>query len=1535
MNRLLTTLTSVILMVAGSLTSSAQLSRSEGLAEGSKLKSDASRMCVAPELMRKARVSEKATPSQLKTVSRNVTAPKRTNRGQAIIKSVGSAKVTGVQGFISYVDDMTKDPGWYNLTLSQPTMIWKRPIDVITTGGFVRDGQVWSFAYSMNSSGSILEAGYYITDLNTGNLISSTAYDIYDSYEQCVNAMTYDPKSDTAYAITYNKTGKSYLFQKYDPKTDSFTNLGVNPGADWLALGWNPADQSVYLLTETGTLKRYDSYSMKFVYVTAYSYDMTEYPNAMVYSPQDNAFLAMIDSWYESEYIGDVYTTDAVLLSLNGTLKYLGSTANNDQWRILYTADEYVNPEGVSAPTVKSWNVADPALNGSLTVTLPSTLANGSTVTGTIYLDVTLDNAPLSGTFRGAAGADVEIPLNVSEGLHTVAVTPYTLGDDGKVYGTALTTRHYFGHDTPSAPANVKLTETKVTWSAVTTGINAGYIDAANVTYNVSIDGVKMNDTPITGTSLDIVIPESATVAHRAEVTAQVDGKVSDPGVSGKYYGDGALNLPVTIKPEEGETDLDPEVIGMFTSVRNTLNTEALRGWRYDDQSEKTGGFYCLCPKASDKGDVANEYLFLPAVNFPDKDAYYRLSVDLWSANHYFTTDEDYEIVLAQRPSGSRAMVIREKSTIYKSKDFELSETLFQVPEAGEWYIGIHYISPIGSYRLYARNFRIEKVDAAAESPSEVTSLTATPHERGELKATVTFSMPTLDISGNLLDEATVITAKAVTEEGEVAVDGAPGQKMTVEVPTHQGDNLIQVITSAGNLLGRTAEATVYCGVYAPSSPIVGMTTSDDNQHLTLDILIDDYNEKGQFAGPDDCLATIYRKIDDRWGILAEIGTNRTWTFDCPNPNTQDTYLLAVGVKNAAGSCEYLTSLGVNLGKLYTLPMKETYPTSGNNIDMLEPVRIEHISELPVSWGFIDPSDLDTSYGNESGIALAATWAGESQIVLPRFSTLGLENVKFDFSTFFGNLTPQYITVYATSPKIEMEPIGMFTRTDGTGWENKLLTLPAKCQNQPWVEIIVRVKLDTYSQYFMMDSYSIANYPDQMATITAMNGPSRAVVGEPLTYEVEIENSGVGQMQIPDYTFNILGSNGVVATDLEATDAPASVDAGKRCKLHFTITPKSAHIGNLVARFSMSGQPASAVTEAEMQTRLINAPVPVVSDLTATYKASDKSVTLDWSTPKFIESFEAFEPWAYDEEMRGFRNIDLDGNKVWSISEINYTGKNFAKAYQVFTGEITANPYLQAHSGTQYLAVMSATSGASNDWLISPQVKGGSELSFWFNLLSADYPETLLVKYSSTGNDVNDFRDLPDGYICPDDAGWTKQTVQLPADAKYFALHHVGDDGAQQFGFFIDDIAYVPAEDPAPIQGYNVYRNDELVGANLTEAKYVDTDVDLSMPVKYFVKTISTVNNEKLESDRSNVVWMEDQGEDGVDAINAASGQIYAVNGHAVIKGYAAGTTYTIANMQGMTIAEGTIAADAETVALHTGYYIVSCGGDAVKLLVK
>lgn len=1477
-------------------------------------------------LSRMRSVNSSGTESRFPMLDKNVKPKKvaKHSRENAPAKA-GALKGSSFRGFITWTSSYASDLGWYSYSPSSISKVWAKQ-SVMTTphgGGFVRDGKLYAFAHVATTEG-VTDSGMYLLEEASGEAIGTLNFDLFDGADKVVMRAVYDPESDVAYAVTYNKSGNGYILQKFNPVTYEFTDLGVSVPNDWIAFAWSPADKTVYMLDESCSLKKYDSKQKKFVAVKSYSYDNDTYVTAMTYSPKDKGFLAFVPTWDAND--NEVF--DAVVFMLDGT--YTKIATLDDQWSILECFDSYVNEAAPKAVAVNSVNITGPALTGTISVTLPSQYENGNPLTGTVYLEATLDGTKLSGMPSGAAGSQVSVSISAEEGLHRIILTPYVLTEDGKLYGTQQIIDRYFGYDTPNAPASVTLTASKVNWKPVTTGKNGGYVDASAIKYNVYLDGVKLNAEPVSGTTYSVSITGASSAGHVAEVEAVAGEKVSERTASEKYYGSGAMSIPVNISADSSTGDIDETMKMMFSIQKDPLNNEDLRGWRYDDQNEHTGGFYVLCPKATSRPDgKSDEWLFLPPISFENKNALYRFTMDVWSGNHYFTSPEYYEVTLSRNPTSEGAIVIRPEDVVSKKPAFETSETMFEVPEAGVWYIGIHYTSPLDSYRLYARNFRVEKAEATAGAPGAVTELVAEAAARGELKAHLTFRMPEMSVTDAALASDEVITATASSEAGEVSVTGAPGEEMTLAVPTKQGDNLVRVVTSSANGEGMQAETTVYTGVYAPGTPVVFQTASDDNCTLILNIELPEKNEYGKYAGTEGDVV-IYRKISGEWRPFENIGAARTWSYDVPDHNKQDLYQFGVGAYNAAGYCEVMNTFGVHLGRLYTLPMTENFGLSGNDVIVnCEPLSTEYFSEYPAQWGFCDPSDFEDEYANASGVAIYATWEADTQLTLPRFSTKGAKNAKAEFSIHFGDITPSFISIYGCSPSMDYQLIEQFTPASGSGWERKLVSLPAECQDQGWVQLAVRCDIVGYSQYFLMDGYNVKDYPEDMITISSTSGNSRAVVGEPTEIGIEIENSGIRNADMPEYVMTLIGDNGVIG-NLTAQNLPETLLAGEKYTLSFIYTPKAADMGNVLARFTLPGQPAQSVSEMDKTIEVMNAPLARVDDLVAEVTGK-REVTLSWSEARNVESFEAADIWHYGDKIRGFRNIDRDMNTVWSISEVSHPGKNMPKAYQVFVSDGVDNPLLNARTGSQYLLGMSSRRGATDDWLISPEVKGGSEISFWLDVLDPQYPETIYVMYSVSGDNPDDFVQLENGEVTPDTRQWAKYSYLLPANAKYFALWHNGYNGEDQFGLRIDDIAYEAANPTVAFDGYNVYRDGELILTATKNTGYVDTDVDVSSPVQYVVRTTGIVNGERVESEKSNSVWVHD--ETGVETISTLKG-IYSGKGEIILKGYA-GEEVAVNDAAGCMIFRGVVASDTTTLKAQSGVYVVKCGNKAAKLIVK
>ena len=131
--------------------------------------------------------------------------------------------------------------------------------------------------------------------------------------------------------------------------------------------------------------------------VNSLSRDMEEYPHDMVYSPKDEAFILLLDSYDESDYP----CTDMLLLPVSGNAAYLGTIEGNPQYKILHVSDNYVNAAGAKAPVLKSWDVTGSSTTGSFTVTLPDSYENGTPITGSVYLQAKIDDNDISGAFNG------------------------------------------------------------------------------------------------------------------------------------------------------------------------------------------------------------------------------------------------------------------------------------------------------------------------------------------------------------------------------------------------------------------------------------------------------------------------------------------------------------------------------------------------------------------------------------------------------------------------------------------------------------------------------------------------------------------------------------------------------------------------------------------------------------------------------------------------------------------------------------------------------------------------------------------------------------------------------------------------------------------------------------------------------------------------------------------------------------------------------------------------------------------------------
>ena len=177
---------------------------------------------------------------------------------------------------------------------------------------------------------------------------------------------------------------------------------------------------------------------------------------------------------------------------------------------------------------------------------------------------------------------------------------------------------------------------------------------------------------------------------------------------------------------------------------------------------------------------------------------------------------------------------------------------------------------------------------------------------------------------------------------------------------------------------------------------------------------------------------------------------------------------------------------------------------------------------------------------------------------------------------------------------------------------------------------------------------------------------------------------------------------------------------------------------------------------------------------------------------------------------------DGTGANVWG-SGVTWTNQYEPQAWMPFNGATVTQA--TAHSGNKYMesicplttadaAESNETNGTNytgwdgpNDhWLISPELSGKEQtISFYERIFSAGtvdepYIETYEVRYSTTDNNPSSFTQVAASFSSQM-TDWTLREVELPAGAKYFAIHHTSNN---QFGMMIDDVTYeISNEAPA------------------------------------------------------------------------------------------------------------------------------------------
>lgn len=1009
--------------------------------------------------------------------------------------------------------------------------------------------------------------------------------------------------------------------------------------------------------------------------------------------------------------------------------------------------------------------------------------------------------------------------------------------------------------------------------------------------------------------------------------TSEGEAQLSDLSIRIFTEEDEAYQLPYSMQPTAGQF---PE----FTVVNSNNDAST---WTYYDEFGAARYNYSSTEKADD-------WLITPAINVPSTDAMLTFSFNVRGMGKSFP--ETFEVWTGSTPDVSKMEKLYTSPEV-RNEQFTPYSVSFAPSHKGLTYMAIRATSEPKMFHIFVRDLELKADGRSVAVARPVSDLKAEGLPKGSTDAKVTFTMPELTEGGAAIDASATLSAEVKSSSATVTLSGTPGQAMECTIANGQGEGEISVVVI--NEAGRSNAAVtkVYTGQDLPVR-VADVTATADATNRTAHIswTLPEEGAGGGYVDPAQVTYTIRHAVGAS-GYAAVGTTAGTTSFDYTIPDSYplEMHYFIVTASNAAGEGEApQKGTGIVLGKPHVIPATEDF--SGGEI-ALGPVGMSYPNDTyTLDWYFDNPGNAFDEAANNSSLALIAfteaEGAARGRLHLPKFDTRTDKGARLVLRLFN---YPHFAAtdVYASAFGVKDVKVGRIEPSQQTGWTEYSLPLPSELLNKEWVEVYLDFGFDGShdDEIWMLDRYGMENYHDVELDLRADKVHSSMKANEKTDWRFIAGNYGRTDITFTVPTLNFTTEEGdVMQFDaVEPTAKELTLKPGETVGLRYEPVADTALEGDgafdIAIPVEGDGNPDNNSVADAIKVRIQKE--YVVRDLTATRDDDNsESVTLSWSAPSAdygILYVDNLDSWEMGDQLGLFTNYDGDGIPTMMFVGASYPGMGKAKAWQVFDYEDAGFDYRYAgYLGTaKSLIVFGPGDGKTqaDDWLISPEVKGGTELTFYLRPLHYAYgSETVEVLTSATGNAPEDFTLLTTYKTKAGDSEatpyWEEVEATLPADARYFAIRYVSRD---IFGLQLDDVIFTPAQGVEDALTYTVMRNGEPIATGVQETSFTDTFADKAT---YHVAAEKAYGGLHPLSNRA-MVAVSGIGE------TAGSASLKVTTGAGTMTiACTDGTKLTVVASDGTTVYSTADSAAQTELTLPTGLYIIAAEGHApIKAIVK
>ncbi len=378
--------------------------------------------------------------------------------------------------------------------------------------------------------------------------------------------------------------------------------------------------------------------------------------------------------------------------------------------------------------------------------------------------------------------------------------------------------------------------------------------------------------------------------------------------------------------------------------------------------------------------------------------------------------------------------------------------------------------------------------------------------------------------------------------------------------------------------------------------------------------------------------------------------------------------------------------------------------------------------------------------------------------------------------------------------------------------------------NSNFIQVAFFVKSESGNTVIYIDNVKVYNKVSKDLAISTVKIPSRLRTDEQRNATLKVENIGIEDIAAGSYQIAVMADDKEIGrTEGVALTSGSSVEVTVALKAPATVTTDSVSCRAQLI-FADDNNTVNNSTES-IRLKVSSPGYPNPTNLTAL--AEGTNVTLSWQKPDspratstpVTDSFED----APDFTISDWGEWTLyDGNQssVYGIDGATFPNNGKAQAFIVFNRAAAgvANAW-NAHTGNKNLVSFSQPSADSDHWLISPTLSGEAQtVTFYARPISGKYPERFDFAYSTTSVEPTSFISLAT-VTTGTDFSWKEYSYDVPAGARYFAIHATSNDA---YALLLDDFIFIPdttGRQNIVLTGYDVYRD----GVKITSAPVAST----------------------------------------------------------------------------------------------------------------